>query len=95
MIKTNIVTRIGALAVIVCGLLLGVLSPAGDSTGNWRLLGLGLLIVGVVWLLSQKQAPIQERQPEPYEAPVMLWYQSPILWVPIIIAVVAILSLLL
>lgn len=95
MIKTNIVTRIAALAVIVSGLLLGVLSPAGDSTGNWRLLGLGLLIAGVVWLLSQKQAPIQERQPEPYEAPVMQWYQSPILWVPIIIALVAILSLLL
>jgi len=93
MIKANIVSRIAALAVIVAGLLLGVLSPAGTDTNNWRLLGVGLLIVGVVWLLSQKQAPIQERQPEPYEAPVMKWYQSPILWVPIIIAVVAILSL--
>lgn len=93
MIKTNIVTRIAALAVIVVGLLLGVLSPAGTDTNTWRLVGVGLLIVGVVWLLSQKQAPIQERQPEPYEAPVMKWYQSPILWVPIIIAVVAIVSL--
>jgi MFS family permease len=95
MIKTNIVSRIAALAVIVSGLLLGVLSPAGTDSNNWRWLGLGLLIIGVMWLISQRQAPIAERQPEPYQAPVMKWYQSPILWVPIIIAVVAILSLLL
>lgn len=94
MIKTNIVRRIAALAVIISGLLLGVLSPAGENNGNWRLLGLALLIVGVVWLLRQKPLPVDKQSLEPYQAPVMQWYQSPLLWLPIIIAVVAIVSLL-
>lgn len=87
-----IVRRIGALAVIVAGLLLAVLSPAVDETGNGRLLGFALLGAGVVWLLLQRGAPASAASQEPHQYATLQWYQSPILWLPIAIVVVGLLT---
>jgi len=91
--KTTSATRIGALAVIVSGILLVVLAPAGDAVSSYRMLGAILLGSGVAWLLLQKrpQAPVAQ-QAQPYQQPLLKWYQSPIIWVPIIAAVLAFIS---
>ncbi|SFR38254.1 hypothetical protein SAMN04488070_0270 [Pseudidiomarina maritima] len=91
--KTTTTTRISALAIIVLGILLAVLAPAGEATSSYRQLGVVLLVIGVVWLLRQKRPePATEERVEPYQRPVLKWYQSPILWVPVVAAVIAILS---
>ncbi|PHR65884.1 MAG: hypothetical protein COA51_03810 [Idiomarina sp.] len=91
--KTTSTTRISALAVIVLGILLAVLAPAGEAISSYRQLGVVLLVIGVVWLLRQKRPePKAEANPEPYQQPVLKWYQSPILWVPVIAIIIAILS---
>lgn len=91
--KTTSTTRISALAIIVLGILLAVLAPAGEATSSYRQLGVVLLVVGAVWLLRQKRPePTTEEHVEPYRQPVLKWYQSPILWVPVVAAVIAILS---
>lgn len=91
--KTTSATRISALAIMVAGVLLAVLTPASEATSSYRQLGVVLLIIGAVWLLRQKrpERPAEVAR-EPFQRPVMKWYQSPLLWVPIIAAVLALLS---
>ncbi|MFC0445086.1 hypothetical protein ACFOD1_09365 [Pseudidiomarina halophila] len=94
--KSSITKRIGSLAVIVAGLLAAVLAPAGGNTASWRWFGLFLIVLGVYFLLGQKTTDEQRtaEAEQRAESPPLRWYQSPILWVPVIVAVVAILSLL-
>lgn len=94
--KTTSATRIAALAVIVSGILLLVLAPAGDAVSSYRILGFVLMGAGAGWLVSQRQpdAAVQQQQ-QPYQQPVLHWYQSPIIWVPLIAAVLGLLSWLL
>ncbi|GAB3293805.1 hypothetical protein [Pseudidiomarina andamanensis] len=94
--KTTTTTRISALAIMVLGILLAVLAPANEAASSYRQLGVVLLVVGAVWLLRQKRPePAPEKTSAPYQQPVLKWYQSPILWVPIIAIIIAILSWLL
>lgn len=90
--KTTSATRIAALAVIVSGILLLVLAPAGDAVSSYRILGFILMGAGVAWLVSQRRPEPQTQQQQPYQQPVLRWYQSPILWVPIIAVVLGLLS---
>lgn len=91
--KTTSATRIGALAVMVSGILMVVLAPAGDAVSSYRILGALLLGGGIAWLLSQKHPAAEvEQSAQPYQQPVLKWYQSPIVWVPIIAAVLAFIS---
>lgn len=94
--KTTITTRISALTIIVAGILLAVLAPAGETLSSYRQLGVVLIVVGAVWLLRQKRPEANpEVSSEPYQQPVLQWYQSPILWVPVIAVVLALVSWLL
>lgn len=91
--KTTTTTRISALAIIVAGILLAVLAPAGETVSAYRQLGVVLIVIGALWLLRQKRPEAkQEMNSEPYQQPVLRWYQSPILWVPIIAAILALVS---
>lgn len=91
----SIIKRIAALAVIILGLLLGVLTPAGGSSTSWKFFGLALIIFGVIWLFNQSRPPRRTKgEAEPYKAPELKWYQSAILWVPVIIIVLFLLTLL-
>ena len=91
--KTTSATRIAALAVIVSGILLLVLAPAGDAVSSYRILGFILMGAGGGWLVSQRRPePSSQPQQQPYQQPVLRWYQSPILWVPIIAVVLGLLS---
>ncbi|MDX1705687.1 hypothetical protein [Pseudidiomarina sp.] len=93
--NSSIIKRISALAVIIVGLLLGVLTPAGGNSTSWKFFGVALIIFGVIWLFNQRRPPRRIKgEAEPYEAPVMKWYQSAILWVPVLIVVLFLLSLL-
>ncbi|PTB89799.1 hypothetical protein C9928_02235 [Pseudidiomarina aestuarii] len=86
--NSSIVKRLGAIALIIAGLLLAVLTPAGDDSGVWRNVGVGLLIAGTVWLIRQPSAPVDANAEREETKPITL-AQSPILWLPIIIIVVA------
>ncbi|RWU11566.1 hypothetical protein EGC76_04695 [Pseudidiomarina gelatinasegens] len=91
--KTTSATRISALAIIIAGVLLAVLAPAGETVSSYRRLGVVLLVVGAVWLLRQKRPEAQrEANQQPFQQPVLKWYQSPIFWVPVIAAIIALLS---
>ncbi|MGQ4275677.1 hypothetical protein ACQ5ES_01290 [Pseudidiomarina sp. E22-M8] len=92
---SSITKRIGSLAVIVAGLLAAVLAPAGGNTASWRWFGLFLVVLGVYFLLGQKTTAEQRTvaAQQRSDTPPLRWYQSPILWVPIIVAIIAILSL--
>jgi len=89
--KIPIATRLAAIAVIILGLLLVVLAPAGGSTGSWRIVGALLLVGGAIWLVKQPKPEVSASTPRA-ETPPMQWYQSPILWVPVIIAVLAVIT---
>ncbi|MDN7124076.1 hypothetical protein [Pseudidiomarina terrestris] len=94
--NSTIAKRIGSLAVIVAGLLSAVLAPAGGNTASWRWFGLFLIVLGVYFLLGQKASP-EQRTAEAQKRkdnPPLRWYQSPILWVPVVAAILAILSML-
>ncbi|CUA85073.1 hypothetical protein [Pseudidiomarina woesei] len=94
--KTTSATRIAALAVIVSGILLLVLAPAGDAVSSYRILGFILMGSGIGWLVSQRRPePQAPQQQQSYQQPVLRWYQSPILWVPIIAALLGLISWLL
>ncbi|KFZ29982.1 MULTISPECIES: hypothetical protein [Pseudidiomarina] len=95
--KSSVIKRIGALAVIVAGLLAAVLAPAGGNTASWRWFGLFLLVLGVYFLLGQTTTAEQRQQAasERNETPPLQWYQSPILWVPVAAVIIAVLSLIL
>lgn len=94
--KGSVIKRLAALGIMVLGLLLGVLAPAGGTTNSWRIVGLMLLIIGVVWLIRQPKPAAPTAADEPYERPPELqWYQSPILWVPVIIVILGVLTLIL
>lgn len=94
--NSTVAKRIGSLAVIVAGLLSAVLAPAGGNTASWRWFGLFLIVLGVYFLLGQKATPEQRSAAAEQRAntPPMRWYQSPILWVPVVAAILAVLSLL-
>lgn len=86
--NAKIIKRLAALALIVSGILLVVLA-------NQRWLGLSLLVFGVAWFILQPTAAITgpEGQTQPLGSQEPLkWYQSPILWLPIIVIIIAVLS---
>ncbi|HET8816524.1 MAG TPA: hypothetical protein VFM61_03645 [Pseudidiomarina sp.] len=86
--NSSILKRLGAIALIIAGLLLAVLTPAGDDSGLWRNIGVGLLIGGAVWLIRQPSTTV-DANVERQETKSLTLAQSPILWLPIIIIVVA------
>jgi len=85
---TSIAKRIAALAVIVVGLLLLVLAPAGDATSSYRIVGLLVAAAGGAWLGAQRRDTSGVTD-EPYQQPVLRWYQAPIVLFPIILLIVA------
>lgn len=87
----SIVTRLGAIALIIAGLLLAVLTPAGDDSGLWRNIGVGLLIAGAVWLIRQPSHTLDSNTERTATKPITI-VQSPILWLPIIIFAIALIS---
>ncbi|CAB0150224.1 hypothetical protein PSI9734_00784 [Pseudidiomarina piscicola] len=93
--NSSIIKRISSLAVIVAGLLAAVLAPAGGNTASWRWFGLFLILLGVYFLLGQRSTAEQRTvaAQQRSETPPLRWYQSPILWVPVIAAVLAVISL--
>ena len=72
--------RVLAILVTITGLLLAVLGVVSDEDTTVRLIGAAIMLVGIIWLYRQP-AP---RSKSPDEVPPLRWYQSPILWVPII-----------
>ncbi|MEX1220619.1 MAG: hypothetical protein WEA82_00730 [Idiomarina sp.] len=90
-----LVKRLAALAVMVLGLLMAVLAPAGGSTDSWRIVGFALLAVGIIWMIKQPQKPQRQAGEEYERPPEMTLIQSPLLWVPIIIVVLGLLTWLL
>ncbi|RUO79169.1 hypothetical protein [Pseudidiomarina taiwanensis] len=86
--NARILKRIAALAIIVSGILLVVLA-------NERWLGLAFLIFGIAWFVLQPTKPVtgpdgQTTQPIGSQEPLQ-WYQSPILWVPVVVAIIGLL----
>jgi len=87
-----LIKRLGALGIMVLGLLMAVLAPAGGSTDSWRIVGFLLLAVGIIWLIKQPNKDAQQVADE-YQRPAELkLVQSPLLWVPIVIIVLGILT---
>lgn len=91
--NNKVMLRILALAVMICGILMAVLSPPGDTKSSWQIVGVLLLVIGTFWLVKQR-GPSAEADAtnaaENFERKSMTWKQSPILWLPIIIALIAI-----
>ncbi|SDB10725.1 hypothetical protein SAMN02927930_00409 [Pseudidiomarina indica] len=83
--KSTIATRIGALAVIVTGILFAVLAPAGEAVSSYRQVGVVLLALGVFWLLRQHRTTATDDSQEPFERRPLKWYQAPVVWMPVIV----------
>lgn len=90
-----LVKRLAAIAVMILGLLMAVLAPAGGNVESWRIVGFSLLAVGIIWMIKQPQKPQREAGDSYERPPEMKLIQSPILWVPIIIVVLGLLTWLL
>lgn len=91
--NNKVMLRILALAVMICGILMAVLSPPGETKSSWQIVGVLLLVIGTFWLIKQRgpsSAPDSTQMPQNFERKAMTLQQSPILWLPIIIALVAI-----
>ncbi len=91
--KTSIAKRVAALAVIVTGLLLLVLAPAGDAVMSYRIVGVMTAAVGIAWLTAQRPSIEEQRENAAnFERRKLNWYQSPIVLFPIILIVIAALT---
>ncbi|RUO55461.1 hypothetical protein [Pseudidiomarina homiensis] len=90
--KSSIVKRILAIALIVAGVVTAVL--ASKDAGSVRWMGLFLLVSGIYFLVSQKASPEQREQAAQQRdiTPPIKWYQSPILWVPVAALIIALVS---
>lgn len=83
--------RVLALLVLIAGLLMAVLGVVSDNDTNVRLAGAALMLIAIIWLYQQPT--LKSLDTQGHSAP-LKWYQSPILWVPIIAVVLFIISLL-
>ncbi|RUO62145.1 hypothetical protein [Pseudidiomarina insulisalsae] len=87
--------RIAALAIMVIGVLSAVLAPEGETVVRW--VGIFLLIVGVYFLVTQKASSEQRQHTaqQRTDVPPLRWYQSAILWVPVVAIIIGILAFIL
>lgn len=81
--------RVLAILILIVGLLMAVLGVVSEYDTNVRLAGAALMLVGIIWLYRQPTLQSLNRK----ETPVLKWYQSPLLWVPVIAIVFFIISL--
>lgn len=82
--------RVLALLILIVGLLMAVLGVVSENDTSVRLAGAALMLISVIWLYKQPTLSSLDRT----DKPVLKWYQSPIIWVPIIAAVLFLISLL-
>ncbi|ASG65597.1 MULTISPECIES: hypothetical protein [Idiomarina] len=82
--------RVLALLILIAGLLMAVLGVVSDNDTNVRLAGAALMLVGIIWLY--RQPTLSSLDTKGQTAP-LKWYQSPILWIPIIAIIIFIISL--
>ncbi|KPD22458.1 MULTISPECIES: hypothetical protein [Idiomarina] len=81
--------RVLALLILIAGLLMAVLGVVSDNDTNVRLSGAVLMLIGIIWLYKQPTLKSLNRT----DKPTLKWYQSPILWVPVIAIILFIISL--
>ncbi|MGM0481857.1 MAG: hypothetical protein ACQEQZ_08000 [Pseudomonadota bacterium] len=81
--------RVSAIVIIIIGLLMAVLGVVSEQDTTIRLLGALLLLVGIVWLYRQPLAPKNHSG----DTPPLRWYQSPIVWIPIVGIIIFLISL--
>lgn len=81
--------RVSALLIVIVGLLMAVLGVVSDNDTNVRLSGAVLMLIGIIWLYKQPTLTSLNRT----DKPILKWYQSPILWIPIIAVIFFIISL--
>ncbi len=91
MMKSTIASRIGALAVIVIGILFVVLAPAGEAVSSYRQLGAVVMVIGIYWLLRQRRNVVDSEQDGEFVRQQLHWYQSPVVWMPVIVIILIIL----
>lgn len=82
--------RVAAVLMTIAGLMMAVLGVVSEDDSTIRSLGVAILVGGVIWLYSQRKP---KQRPDTETVPPLRWYQSPILWVPIIGIVIFIISL--
>ncbi|WP_404399415.1 hypothetical protein LG288_06975 [Idiomarina seosinensis] len=81
--------RVLAIILIIIGLLMAVLGVVSEQDTTIRLVGALLLLVGIVWLYRQPSA----KKSHSGDIPPLRWYQSPIVWIPIIGIILFLISL--
>ncbi|WP_417437882.1 hypothetical protein [Idiomarina sp.] len=81
--------RVLALLILIVGLLLAVLGVVSDNDTPVRLTGAVLMLIGIIWLYKQPTLQSLNRT----DKPILKWYQSPIIWIPIIAIILFIISL--
>ena len=86
MMKSTIASRIGALAVIVIGILFVVL-----AVSSYRQLGAVVMVIGIYWLLRQRRNVVDSEQDGEFVRQQLHWYQSPVVWMPVIVIILIIL----
>lgn len=72
--------RVTAIVLLIVGLLLAVLGVVSEFDTIIRLTGAGLMLVALIWLY---RLPTFNKLNEQSKQP-LKWYQSPIVWVPVI-----------
>ena len=81
--------RVLAILITIIGLLLAVLGVVSDEDTTVRAIGAGIMLIGVIWLYRQPTSGSTLSG----NKPPLRWYQSPILWVPIIGIILFLISL--
>lgn len=83
--------RVLAILITIVGLLLAVLGVVSEYDDYIRPAGGLIMLAGIVWLYRQ---PVADA-PHKGDIPPLRWYQSPILWIPIIGIIIFLISLML
>ncbi|RUO77766.1 hypothetical protein [Idiomarina seosinensis] len=82
--------RVFAILVVIVGLLMAVLGVVSEELDTYiRSLGALIMLVGIIWLYRQPSSRLEREG----EVPPLRWYQSPILWVPIVGIIIFLISL--
>lgn len=81
--------RVLAILITIVGLLLAVLGVVSDENTTVRAVGAVIMLIGIIWLYRQ---PMPESK-APNDVPPLRWYQSPILWIPIVGIIIFLISL--
>jgi drug/metabolite transporter (DMT)-like permease len=81
--------RVSAILITIIGLLMAVLGVVSENDSSIRIIGAVIMLAGVIWLYRQ---PLPSKQ-HSGDIPPLRWYQSPLLWIPIIAIVLFLISL--